>query len=284
MRPRLVTALAVALLVPTGASSATDRTAARAGASWLAAQSIATTGQQADAVITLAANGASARVLRGRFRQMASAAPAYATSAGATGKVVLAAVAAGYNPRRINGVNYIARIRATYAAGRFGANTYDQAYAMLALRASGERVPPAAVTSVLRARGSGGWGYDLRRDATDDISATSLTIEALRAASVPSRHTALRRAATWLLAQRNSAGGFGIDGGGRPTEANATAMAIQALRALGRRPPATALRELRALQDADGSFRFTATNPESRLLATLDASLALAGAHLPVRP
>ncbi len=282
--PRVLAAALAALLVPAGAGAATDRAAARAGAAWLAGQSITTTGQQADAVVALAATGANAKAVRSRFRKMATGAPAYATSAGATGKVVLAAVAAGYNPRRINGVNYVTRIRATYGAGRFGANTYDQAYAMLALRAAGERVPPSAVTSVLRARGGGGWGYDLRRDATDDVSATSLTLAALRACGVSSRSIAMRRATSWLLAQRNGAGGFGIDGGGRPTEANATAMAIQALRAMGARPPATTLRELRALQDADGSFRFTAAHPESRLLATLDASLALSGAHLPVRP
>ena len=53
----------------------------------------------------------------------------------------------------------------------------------------------------------------------------------------------LRQATAWLLAQRNASGGFNIDGAGKPTEANSTAIAIRALRAMGRTPsPATRLR------------------------------------------
>ena len=103
----------------------------------------------------------------------------------------------------------------------------------------------------------------------------------MRAAGVTRSDAALRGATKWLTAQSNARGGFAIDGGGRATEANSTAIAIRALRAMGRTPPTATRRALRGLQEADGGFRFTPTTRESRLLATLDAVLALSGRRLP---
>jgi hypothetical protein len=190
-------------------------------------------------------------------------------------------MAAGRNPRSLGGVNYVARIRAQYASGRYGVSAYDQAYAILALRAAGEPVPLPAITALRNTRGSGGWGFTLTRSGRDDVSVTGLLIEASRSAGVPAIDPMLRRATTWLLAQRNGKGGYHIGGAGKPTEANSTAIAIRALRAMGRVPsPGTRL-ALRSLQEADGGFRFTREVRESRLFATLDAVLALSGRWLP---
>ena len=75
-----------------------------------------------------------------------------------------------------------------------------------------------------------------------------------------------------MLAQRNRQGGFASAGGGQPTEANSTAGAIRALRALGRTPPASLRAALRGLQDRDGGIRFTRAVAGSRLIATTDAA------------
>lgn len=274
-------AVAAALAVPAGAVGATDREAARAGGAWLEGLSIGTVGQQADAIVALAATGRPRAVLRARLVRMTSAAPSYAVTAGAAGKVVLATVAAGRNPRSLGGVNYIARIRAQYAAGRYGASAYDQAYAILALRSAGEPVPRAAITALRNTRAGGGWGFALTRSGRDDVTVTGLLIQASRSAGVPTSDSMLRQATTWLLAQRNRSGGYNIGGAGKPTEANSTAIAICALRAMGRVPsPATRL-ALRSLQEADGGFRFTREVRENRLFATLDAVLALSGRWLP---
>lgn len=281
MRRSFLVAVALAGLVPAGATAATsDRAAARAGAMWLTRVQIDSAGQEADAIVALAANGLSRSSLRRRFDRLAPSASSYGRSAGGAAKIVLAAVAAGANPRAVAGVDYVARIRATYAAGRYGASTYDQAYAMLALRAAGVPVPRAAIVSVRDARGSGGWGYSLSRSARDDVTATALTIQAMRAAGVPARSSGIRAATAWMLTRRNHGGGLAIDGGNRPTETNSTAIAIRTLRAMGRTPPPAMVRQLRSLQEADGGWRFTAATRESRLLATIDASLALSGKGL----
>ncbi len=117
---------------------------------------------------------------------------------------------------------------------------------MLALSAAGAVVPPTAIRATLAARAGGGWGYTMSRTARDSVDATSSVIEGLRAAGVPASHPALRAAATWILAQRNRAGGLASDGGGRPTDANSTASAIRALRSLGRTPPPGTRAALRA--------------------------------------
>ena len=282
MRRRPLLALAaLALLTPAGAFAQTDRQATQRGAAWLESLSIGTVGQQADAIVALAASGRSRASLRPRLERLSAQASGYATTAGGAGKVVLATVAAGGNPRSLGGVDYIRRIENQYAAGRYGVTAYDQALAMLALRAAGERTPPAAVTALRAARGKGGWGFALRKASPDDVSVTGLTIEAMRAVGTSKTDTALKGATAWLTAQINARGGFGTDGLGRATEANATALAIRALRAMGRTPAPATRRALRNLQESDGGFRFTATIRESRLLATVDGVLALSGHRLP---
>ena len=273
--------IALGLLPPSVALAQTDGQATQRGAAWLESLSISSVGQQADALVALAAAGRPRQSLQPRLATMSGSASSYATTAGASAKVVLGTVAAGGNPRDLGGVDYIQRIERRYSAGRYGATAYDQAYAMLGLRAAGAPVPRGALTALRAARGAGGWGFSLRKASPDDLSATGLVIEAMRAAGVARSDGALRSATTWLTAQANARGGYHIDGRRRPTEANSTAIAIRALRAMGRTPSAATRRALRGLQEADGGFRFTAKTRESRLLATVDAVLALSGRRLP---
>jgi hypothetical protein len=272
-------ALAAAATAAPGDAGRADRAAA-----WLAREVAgAPGGQQADAIVAMRAAGRTAASLRPRLRALARVAPGYARTAGGAGKVVLAAAAAGADPSRLGGVDYVARIRARYASGRYGATAYDQALSILGLRAAERPVPSAALRATLAGRGAGGWSFDLSRSGRDSVDATSLVIEALRSAGVPRGHRALAAAAGWILAQRNREGGLASAGGGGPTEANSTAGAIRALRALGRRPPGATLAALRSLQERDGGVRFTAAVEGSRLLATNDAAVAFAGVVLPVR-
>jgi hypothetical protein len=279
-----VAAAGLVLAAPLGAAGPGAGDAARAdrGAAWLAANVAgAPAGQQADAIVAMHAAGRSPASLRSRLRALSQVARAYATTAGGAGKVVMAAVAAGADPRRLGGVDYVSRIDARYASGRYGASVFDQALSILALRSAGRPVPAAAVRATLAGRGRGGWSFDLSPGGRDAVDHTAIVIEALRAAGVPRGHAALRAAAAWMLAQRNRAGGLASAGAGGATDANSTAAAIRALRALGRRPPAATLRALRALQEASGAFRFTRADAGSRLLATSDAVVAVAGEVLP---
>lgn len=275
----LVAATPLAAARPVGDAARADRAAA-----WLARNVAgAPAGQQADAIVALREAGRSRASLVPRLRALSRLAPAYATTAGGAGKVVMAAVAARANPRRLGGVDYVARITSRYASGRYGATVFDQALSMLALSAAGQPVPRAAVRATLAGRGRGGWSFDLSPASRDMVDATGLVIEALRAAGVPRNDPALRAATAWMLAQRNRAGGLASAGAGGATEANATAEAVRGLTALGRTPPAATLRALRSLQEPDGAFRFTRASAGSRLLATNDALIAIAGGVLPPR-
>jgi hypothetical protein len=275
-------AIATAIAAPAAVAATGDAARADRGAAWLARHAAgAPAGQQADAIVAMRAAGRSPASLRGRLRALSRVAPAYATTAGGAGKVVMAAVAAGADPRRLGGVDYVGRITARYASGRYGASAFDQALSMMALRAAGRPVPRAAVRATLAGRGSGGWSFDLSPRRADAVDHTAIVIEALRAAGVPRGNPALRAAAAWMLAQRNRSGGLASAGAGGATDANSTAAAIRALRSLGRRPPAATLRALRSLQERDGAFRYTRADAGSRLLATPDAVIALSGEVLP---
>jgi hypothetical protein len=284
-RPLVLAALAALAVAAPSAGAATgpsDARAAARGAAWLAgAAAGAPGGQRADAIVAMAAAGRTPAQLRRPLAALARVAPAYGTGAGPAAKVALAASAAGADPGRFGGVDYLARVDRAYAAGRYGATAYDQALSMLALEAAGRPVPPAAVRALRAARGAGGWGFDLRPGETDDASTTGLIVEALRGAGVPARDPALRAATAWMLGQRDAAGGWGFGGPAGHTEANSTAIAVRALRAMGRRPPANARALLRGLQDPDGAFRFRSDQAGSRLLATTDVVIALAGRTLP---
>ena len=266
----LAAVAAIAVAAPQAGAASGDGAAAARAATWLAANSSgAPAGQQADAVVALRAAGRSSGSLRPRVAALAKTAPAYATTAGGAAKVVMAAVAARRDPASLGRVDYLRRITGRYAAGRYGATAWDQALSLLALRADG--------------RGSGGWSFDLQTDSRDSVDATAIVLEALAASGVKGTDARVAAAVRWMLAQRNGAGGLASAGGGAPSDANSTAGAIRALRATGRTPPASLRAALRALQDRDGSVRFTRAGAGSRLLATNDALVAFAGKSLPVR-
>lgn len=256
----------------TASAASPDTIAAQKAAQWLEAQAIDTPGQMADAIIALRAAGRTGTIGR-RMDGLEKVASSYAGTAGASGKVVLAAVAAGRNPRNLGGVDYVERITARYRLGRYGTSSYDQAYAMLALHAAGEPIPSAVIRRLRKTRGSGGWAYPVA-GGRDDVSSTGLLMEALGAVGVSPTDPMLRSAASWLATQVNASGGFNHDRARGRTQANATAIALRGWRATGRKPPSAWRRELRSLQEGDGGVRYTARIRESRVLATNDALLA----------
>jgi hypothetical protein len=282
MRPGRVHAalavLALAVAAPHAGAATADGRAAERAAAWLAANSAgAPAGQQADAILALRAAGRGRAALSPRLAHLGRDAPSYARTAGAAAKVVMASVAAGGDPRRLAGVDYVRRVTSRYASGRYGASAFDQALSILAVAAAGDPVPSSAIRATLAARGEGGWSFDLSRSGRDTVDATAAVLEALGTAGVRRADPGVRAAVAWMLAQRNREGGLNYAGAGRVTEANSTAGAIRALRALGRTPPATTRAALRGLQDRDGGVRFTRAAAGSRLLATSDALIAFSG-------
>lgn len=271
--------LAAVLALAPAAHAQSDKGAASRGAAWLAKSAGAgsDTGA-ADVAVALRAAGRLGGSERARRAAALRRGAASARTAGGIGKFVLGLQAAGLNGRCGAGVDLLARLNRTRRGGRYGSTLFDQALAILAVRAIGHRPPRAAISTLKRLRGGGGWSFDASQ--RDEVTSTGLAIQALRAAGVSRRDGTLRAGLRWLRAQRTKAGGFGHLRRDR-NEANATGIALMAQRAMGVRDT-RAVRALRALQRGEGAFQFSANDAGSRLLATTDAVLALSGAKLPV--
>jgi len=283
---RTVLLTLVLALVPGALAHAADRGAASSGAAWIAgAVPAGADGQAADALVALrAADRLSAADATRRAAALRAGAARYATTAGATAKVILGLVAARSGSARCaaGGVDLLTRLQGFGRRGRYGTTIFDQALGMLAMHALRAGPPPSTVKVLLAARGAGGWNFNATSTGgrDDDVTSTALALLAARAAGVSPRDGTLRAGLRWLLAQRTPAGGFALGRRDR-NEANSTALAIEAERAMGR-ADARADQALSTLQRSDGAFQFTREDAGSRVLASLDAVVALAGRRLPV--
>lgn len=216
-----------------------------------------------------------------------SKAPAYAAQgAAAVGKLALAAAAADLDPRSFGGLNLVISTTATLnqSTGAYGSTNWDQAYAMLGLRAAGETVPASAVTLLKsRANSDGSWPY--ASPDTGDVDSTGLMVQALVAAGVPASDTAITKALTYLDNAQNNDGGFPYQpasNGSDASNVNSTALAVQGILAAGADPlatrwkpsTATAVDYMLAQQLPNGAFTYSG---QASLLATQQAIPALAG-------
>ncbi len=209
---------------------------------------------------------------------------------GEIAKTILALVAAGQDPRAFAGRNLIADLNGNHdeSSGAYSFSMFDQALAILALSNAGEPVPGTAITALLSAQTvEGGWAFTGETIAgAADSNTTSLVVQALVAVG---RKDDTGRAMDYFRRAQNADAGwtyqvpsaFGTD-----TDANSTALGIQAILATGDlvsnwaaggRDPVGALL---ALQNADGSFSFQSTFPGPNTLATLQAIPALYGETL----
>jgi hypothetical protein len=264
---------------------ASNRSSAVSGARWLAAHvGAGGDGFAADTLVALrAARRLPARDARRRAAGLRRGARSYVSGAGQAAKVILGLAAAHSGSARCAGsLDLRIAMGRDYTRGRYGRNAFDDGLALLALRALRERVPTAAIGFLRAARGDGGWNVLLRRSTgpRDDVSSTAIAILALRAAGVSRRDRGLRAGLSWMAHQRTRSGGFALGRRDR-NEANSTALAIEAERAMGR-GDRRAARVLRGLQRRDGAFQFTANDAGSRVIASTESVVALSGQVPPV--
>ncbi len=212
---------------------------------------------------------------------------------GDTAKLILAAVAAGGNPRDFGGSDLVAALEASLGdSGLYGGaeagNVFGQSLAILALKAAGRPVPARAVDWLVGVQlqdGSWSWNGDTT-PGSGDSNSTALVVQAL--VGVGGRDASVRQALEYLRRIQNEDGGFPYQKPsslGTDTDANSTAYVIQALVATGNDPssqdwavgaatPATALL---ALQLESGAFAWQAALPDDNFLATVQAVPALEG-------
>jgi hypothetical protein len=209
----------------------------------------------------------------------------YAVDAASTGKLIVALVAAGYDPKDFVGRDLVARLQ-NYHDGRgaYGTTTLSQVWAVLGLLAAGQTLPRGATSVLISAQqadggweGAPGWGTD--------SNTTALVLQALVAAGVKTDHQAISRGLSYLAAQQSPTGGFTYSAQwGMTADANSTAYVLQALIALGQNPDSpkwrkdgsSAIDDLLRLQLPNGAFEWQPTQG-ANLLATAQAIPALLG-------
>ncbi len=221
-----------------------------------------------------------------------------ATSAGDLAKLILAAIAVGENPRAFGGADSVAKLEALSGAdGRLGGE-FDtfvaHTLAVLAL-SSAQRPIPAAAVDVIRdaQQENGAWAWDGSSETAADTNTTAFAFQALIAAGEAPDGDTVAGALAYYHAVQNDDGGWPYQNPseyGTDTDANSTAVTIQAILAAGHDPAGaewtteggnTPLAALEALQNESGAFAWQAAMPDDNLLATVQALPALAGLAFP---
>jgi hypothetical protein len=206
-------------------------------------------------------------------------------------------VAAGQDPGRFGGFDYVRRLLSFYD-GRSGAydsaTVYADALAVLGVVAAGERAPAKAVAYLRDNRcPAGGFSWRAGCVGIADVDTTAAAIGALVAAGVPRTDSVLTEARDFLARSENVDGGFGLDATTPETNANSTALALSALAALSEDPRRAPwlqpdgddpLDALLALQHSSGGFRFRASDAKPNDYATVQAIPGLARRPYPIRP
>jgi hypothetical protein len=289
----LATLLSLPLVLaapPASAAPPTDPERATAALEYLLAAQRAdgsidgSLGETADFVFGTAAAGYDPDTLHGctggtgALEFLATASDGAAADAAATGKAVLAVVAAGGDPSRFAGRNLLARLTALYhsAGGAYGDGaTFSQSFAILAFVASGQAVPADAVTELKALQDSdGSWSFGTAPVAAGqgDTNSTAIALMALDAAGA---NSADAKALAYLHTQQLTDGGFPYQNsstfGPPSSDPDSDSIVLQALVAAAQDPeavawsqgPNTVLTHLRAAQGADGGYAYPgmAENP-----------------------
>lgn len=320
--------LAGALVAPVTAAPTRQRRASTA-VSYIAGQqradgsfrnSLSPLGTTADSVIAFVAAKRGKKQLERSLRYLANNS-AEASDVGSLAKLVLAAVAGGRNPRDFGGRDLVADIDAArQPSGQIGLHTdepgdpevFGHALGMLAFAAAREPVGGNAVRWLTNAQcRDGGWQYDDPASEQDDeqcsagsedfalsdSNTTSIAVQALSAAGGAARAD-IDEAFAFFAARRDpEKRGWGYDPSFTITDANSTALVIQAYVAADRDLPKGAMRALVKLQRRlcgrnAGAFAFTWEPDDSgrlrkgppNLAATIAAIPALKKKALPLAP
>lgn len=297
-------AVLLAALPQTAGAVTANRERALEGSSYVVAQqrpngaicAFSCIGSTADAVDSLVGARSAPRAVRDAIAYLSDQVQRGRVSGvGLRAKVVMAAVAGGADPRSFGGTNLVAAIRATEGDnGRFDtAAVFDQALAILALRAAGATVSTQALHWLASAQcDDGGWQYDQRASADDDAhclsttdpgtdyftsdsNTTSLAVQVLRTGS------RVDDALAFFRTLRDGSAGWGYSQCCITTDTNSTAMVIQAYVAAGVAVPSGGFGALRRLQLNCGAWPYQAGSPAD-VGATIGAILGILRQPLPV--
>jgi hypothetical protein len=305
---------AVLMAVPTSAraASAADTQRARRAAAYIAQKqrangaivAFSSIGSTADAVLAFVAAGEgrthmnlaldylSGRVQVGQVNTL-----------GLQAKVVMAVTAADLDPRTFGGTNLLGAIRGSLGSdGHYGDTAvFDDALALLAVESAGLTPPRRAANWLLAAQcPDGGWAYDKPYDSgvddahcsdgsgtdffTSDSNTTSYVVQGL--AAMTSTDWLANPFAFFKTVRDPAKGGWSYSASFLATDANSTALVLQAYAATGQTTPHGAIASLRQLQYGTcGAFAYTwngATKGDPDIGATIGAVPGILLAALPI--
>lgn len=228
-----------------------------------------------------------------------SAQASSAATGGDLSKLILAVVALGEDPRQFGGIDAVAKLEAlSRPSGLIGGETdtfFSHCLAVLALVSAGRPVSGEAAGAIKVAQqDNGGWAWDGSSQTQADTNTTALAVQALAAIGDGSDNQVIDQAMAYYKSIQNADGGWPYQSPsqfGTATDANSTAVTIQAILAAGEDPAGadwqssdgqTPMAALEALQTPNGGVAWQATVPGDNLLATFQALPALAGKPFPL--
>jgi hypothetical protein len=189
-------------------------------------------------------------------------------------KWVLALTAAGEDPRKFGGVDFVAATEQALALqiGKEDVNPRVMALSIRALHAIKKSPADDVLQSLARQRlGDGGWRVDA--SAPSDPATTSIVVRALAGSRFSAAGNDTDATIAYMKAIQNADGGFARAWRRGPTNAVSTALALQALESIGARPELLSasngnpLTALSALRQPDSAFALS-PGQSSDLLAT----------------
>ncbi len=212
------------------------------------------------------------------------------TGAGQAAKLVLAVVAAGGDPRDVNGVDPLSLATADIdgATGHYGTGVYDHALVMIAIAAAGDEVSEEAISRLVNSQlKDGSWSFDGEESAgSGDTNSTAISIMALAAAGKADGRD-VRQGLDYLKSTLLPDGSFPYQpADGAAGDANSTGIVVQALIAAGQDPASAdwnnVAGRLLEFQNESGAFRYMVDMPDDNLFATVQAIPAIAGIPFPI--
>lgn len=206
------------------------------------------------------------------------------TGVGQAAKLVLGLVAAGEDPADFARVQPLILLEDGQddETGVYGTGIFDHGLAMLALAATGTKVPETAIDALTATQApNGGWSFDgVPDDAAADSNTTALAIQALVASGNGESNLVSSGMDYLAMTVTEEGAAFNAEPDSVP-DANSTALVMQAHIAVGE--DGSALQEsLAGFQNANGAFFYNAEDTTDNLFSTVQAIPALAGVALPV--
>jgi hypothetical protein len=207
-------------------------------------------------------------------------------------RFILSMTAADEDPRDINGTDYVEILKNLFVNGQIGNEAWlnDDFWGVLALVSAGEAANSTVIRETVKfikkhQNADGGWGWAV--GVGSDVDDTAAAMMALISAGEDNSTKVIMNALQYLKKNQQSDGGFPSWG---ITNSASDSWTISAICSVGQDPAewqvngTSVIDHLLSLQNADGSFNWTKTDPEgmNRALMTSYAIVALCLRQYPV--